>query len=614
MFFQREIERYRETLIRDFSNAEISAILKQWTTDLKSRNIAGTFIVPLAYLIGGFSTDYAADQTILFSVTGAILALAIIGRIFAIIAFSEKDSKRNPIWLPLFFWSNIFCGLTWGIFAASTVLIYHDSVSVSLIIILLAGIGSGSMVTYCIWRNLSYAYLLIILLPTIVAEFYIGNIVTIPIGIAIATFLVFNLIQAKTWHEHYWLSLTNTFLLKKNSRDLERVNTKLAEEITDHKQTSKDIAVSRKKLQDIYNSAHDAIFIFDLDGAVIDVNATMLKMFQTDRLQALEFTITKHFHSPLNPGVDLEKIWQDTLSGNDQEFEWTAINQGDEETFTVQVNLRKTLWGKDSVVIATVRNISIQIQAMKATQAANRAKSEFLANISHELRTPMHGILGYANLGVKRSGTLPRVKLEEYYSIIQESGTRLMKLLNNLLDFSRLEVGKMHYSMNKNDLLPRIHQVTTELSPLADEKGIIFDIQCACNQAPVYCDQEKISQVLRNLLFNAIKFSNTESTIKIVCKKITNENGTKLQRISVSNLGIPIPEGELENIFEKFIQSSTTDTGAGGTGLGLAISKQILRDHNSTIWAENGPNDTIIFHFLLAMEPEQDQINKEKRD
>jgi signal transduction histidine kinase len=215
----------------------------------------------------------------------------------------------------------------------------------------------------------------------------------------------------------------------------------------------------------------------------------------------------------------------------------------------------------------------------------------------------MHGILGYANLGVKRSDTLPRKKLEEYYSVIQESGTRLMKLLNNLLDFSRLEVGKMHYSMNKIDLLPRIHQVTTELSPLADEKGLVFNVQCASNQAPVYCDQEKISQVLRNLLFNAIKFSQTGSSIEILCEEIGNESGTQVQRISVSNSGIPIPEGELKNIFEKFIQSSTTTTGAGGTGLGLAISKQILRDHNSTIWAENGPNDTIIFRFLLAMEP-----------
>ena len=603
MFFQREIKRYRKTLIKDFSDAEISAMLDQGITDLKNRKIAGTIIVPLAYLIGGFSTDYAAEQPLLFSVIGAVLALAISIRIFAIIAFSKKVRKRDTIWLPLFFWSNIFCGVTWGVFGSSSVLMYHDSVSVSLIIILLAGISGGSMATYCIWRFLSHSYLLIILLPVITAEFYIGNSVTVPIGIAISGFLLFNVIQAKNWNEHYWLSLINTFLIERNTRDLKQVNAKLAEEITDHKQTSKNIDISRKKLQDIYNAAHDAIFIFNLDGETIDVNATMLKMFQTNRQQALQFNITKSFHSPLNPGIDLRNIWQEALNGNDQEFEWIAKNQDDDQPFTVQVNLRRTLWGEESVVIATVRDISIQIQAMKATQAANRAKSEFLANISHELRTPMHGILGYANLGVKRSDTLPRKKLEEYYSVIQESGTRLMKLLNNLLDFSRLEVGKMHYSMNKYDLLPRIHQVTTELSPLADEKGLVFNVQCASNQAPVYCDQEKISQVLRNLLFNAIKFSQTGSSIEILCEEIGNESGTQVQRISVSNSGIPIPEGELKNIFEKFIQSSTTTTGAGGTGLGLAISKQILRDHNSTIWAENGPNHTIIFRFLLAIEP-----------
>jgi len=255
------------------------------------------------------------------------------------------------------------------------------------------------------------------------------------------------------------------------------------------------------------------------------------------------------------------------------------------------------------VIIATVRDITFQVKAMRATTAANRAKSEFLANMSHEIRTPIHGILGYTRLGTKRFKTLPRHKFHEYFAMIQESGTRLMNLLDNVLDFSKLEVGKMRYHMATNDLLPRIHQIVMEIQANAAEKGLQFEIECSQPKVTTFCDKEKISQVLRNLLFNAVKFSNTNSVIYIRCTELLYTDKPPQQQISVLNNGIAIPENELSTIFDKFIQSTTTNTGAGGTGLGLAISKQILRDHNSIIWAENSEDGKIVFSFVLSMNP-----------
>jgi len=266
--------------------------------------------------------------------------------------------------------------------------------------------------------------------------------------------------------------------------------------------------------------------------------------------------------------------------------------------------LRKCLWGDDSVVIATIRDITPQVLAMQATIAANRTKSEFLANMSHELRTPMHGILGYARLGTKRSDSVPRAKLNEYFHLIRQSGTRLMDLLNNVLDFSKLEVGKMRYHMGMNNLIPRIHQVTTEMAPIAAERGLSFELECEHTRAMAYCDPRKITQVLRNLLLNAIKFSSKNTQIHIFCEEIDKTGCNHRQRISISNFGIAIPDDELESIFKKFIQSSATDTGAGGTGLGLAISRQILSDHNGRIWAKNNPDGSTIFKFTL---PANDQ-------
>ncbi|MEN8199841.1 MAG: PAS domain-containing sensor histidine kinase [Thermodesulfobacteriota bacterium] len=601
MILQPEIERVQQRLTTEFTGDEVAAMISQAIQDLRSRNIAGAIIVPLAYLVGGLATDYAAQHRFLFASLGIFLALAICLRLASIIAFTKTDLARTRVWLPLFFIANLGCGLSWGLFPATAIVFYHDSVSITLIIILLAGIGAGAMSSYCIWRPLAYSYQLTVLGLPMLAEFFIGNELTIPIGVAIALFLTFNLIQIKRWNEEYWVSLMNTFLFKRNSRELSRVNEKLAEEIEDHKRTTEQIDISRKKLRDIYHAVHDAIFIVSLDGRTIDVNETMLAMYETDRPTALQFDITKSFSTSSNPDINMAHVWQRALKGEDQEFEWIAHKQRSATPFTVQVNLRKTLWGDEPVIIATVRDISVQIKALNAAQAANLAKSEFLANISHELRTPMHGILGYARLGIKRADTLPREKLTEYYSLIQESGSRLMGLLNNLLDFSRLEVGKMQYSMVENDLLPRIYQVTTELAPIAEEKKVAFIVECDQGEVPAYCDQEKICQILRNLLYNGIKFCKDSSTITIHCEQMGDD---PVQRISVANFGATIPESEIRSIFKKFIQSSVTYTGAGGTGLGLAISRQIIEDHGGIIWAENRDDGAVVFSFLLSINKE----------
>jgi len=599
MFFESELKRHSKFLGKEFGAEEVRTMISQAITELKNRNIAGAVIVPLSYIVGGFATEYASEQSFVFSFLGIVLSVTILLRVLSIIALSQKDIPGIHIWLPIFFWSNVFVAVIWASFTATAILLYHDSISITLIVILLAGIGGGSMASYCIWKTLSYTYLIIILGIPVVAELYIGNLNTVTIGIAILFFLFFNLAQAKLWNRHYWVSLINSYVVKVNAMELTKLNTQLTKEIADHKHTSENIAISRKKLQDIFNSAHDGIFLFELNGHVIDINDTMLKMFNVDRQDALKFDVNCSFQSSLNKDTDLKNIWKNAANGIDQEFAWLTNTAESDGIATVQVNLRKTLWGDDSIIIATVRNISEQVSALEATIAANQAKTEFLANMSHELRTPMHGILGYARLGKKRFETVPREKLKEYFNLIGISGERLMELLNNVLDFSKLEVGKMCYDFRETNILSLIHQAANELTPVAAEKNIHFKISNSEDTVQAYCDHEKIMQVLRNILVNGIKFSFPNNPIQITCKPAKSDSSPSGVEISISNTGVPIPEDELGTVFEKFTQSTATQTGAGGTGLGLAISKQIITGHEGTIWASKGENNTTVFHFTL---------------
>ena len=232
-------------------------------------------------------------------------------------------------------------------------------------------------------------------------------------------------------------------------------------------------------------------------------------------------------------------------------------------------------------------------EALKVAEMANQAKSEFLANMSHELRTPMHGILSFSRFGQQRIETASKEKLKSYFDEIYDSGNRLMVLLNDLLDLSKLEYGKVTYSMQKGDFGQKAEAVRAELAAYAEEKGLELELITKDDLGGVF-DHEKIMRVIRNLLANAIKFAHQGTVVQI-------ERRPDSIRFQMANQGVGIPGAELETIFDKFVQSSNTKTGAGGTGLGLSICREIIVQHGGRIWAENGLNGETLFAFELPV-------------
>ena len=244
------------------------------------------------------------------------------------------------------------------------------------------------------------------------------------------------------------------------------------------------------------------------------------------------------------------------------------------------------------------------IDAKKAAEQSNLAKSEFLANMSHELRTPMHGILSYANFGMKRMGKVPKEKIIEYFYEISDSGKHLMALLNDLLDLAKLESGKMAYSMKKQDMWPYIVSIIDEFQPAIEEKHMTITTNSPTMPLTTHFDTERISQVLRNLLSNSVKYNKEGGDIYVEATTETMTiNGLRKPaiRVSITDHGVGIPEEELETIFEKFVQSTKTKTGAGGVGLGLAICKQIIEDHDGKIMVQNNPDRGATFSFICPV-------------
>lgn len=230
-------------------------------------------------------------------------------------------------------------------------------------------------------------------------------------------------------------------------------------------------------------------------------------------------------------------------------------------------------------------------QAKKKAEEASEAKTEFLRNMSHEFRTPLHAIVSFASYGVKEYESSPPSQLKQYFELIQKGAGRISRLVNEVLDLAKLEHGEHMFLLQRVDMIEIVNRCTEMVRPMLKEKKLGLHLEHEAISTSIVCDHDKIMQVLTNLLSNAIKFTPVGSNIYI--KTSTSEETSGLHMtVSVRDEGVGIPKGEENIIFESFRQSSRTNTGAGGTGLGLAICRNIIKAHNGHISAHNNASGT----------------------
>jgi signal transduction histidine kinase len=251
--------------------------------------------------------------------------------------------------------------------------------------------------------------------------------------------------------------------------------------------------------------------------------------------------------------------------------------------------------------ISNVRRMTeaLQSHATKLEQA-NRVKDEFLATLSHELRTPLTSVLGWSRL--LRSGKLSKSERERALAIVERNAQAQTKLIEDLLDVSRIITGKLRLEFQPLQLAAIVKEVVDEFRPAAEAKAIEVAANIDATAGPISGDPARLKQVVGNLLSNAIKFTNKGGRIDVSLKRIDSR-----AQLRVQDNGIGIDPDVLPHIFERFKQADSSNVRAhGGLGLGLAIVQHLVREHRGTVNAESaGPEKGATFTIDLPLAPSE---------
>ena len=389
----------------------------------------------------------------------------------------------------------------------------------------------------------------------------------------------------------------------------EQLNIALDQKIKENEQTQRLLRQNEIMLSGVISSALDAIVITSSYGHILHWNKAATEIFgyteEEVRGRTLMDTIIPFSYEYTNwngfPGFSAK----DHGSILNRRLEMTGVSKSKAE-FPIELTVTTIKNENEFYYSSFIRDISQRrqreeelVQTKEEAEQAAKAKSQFLSVMSHELRTPLNAVIGITHLLLQGN---PREDQQEDLRTLQFSGESLLHIINDILDFTKLDSGKIelsHIDFNLRELVQSLYQ---SFSYKAREKDIILDVEYD-ERMPymVKGDSFRLSQVLNNLVSNAIKFTR-KGFVKLKVEMVDVKGASYLTRFSVIDSGIGIPAEKKEKIFEQFTQADSDTTRLyGGTGLGLSISAKLVELMDSTILIDSAVDQGSDFHFTILL-------------
>jgi PAS domain S-box-containing protein len=400
-----------------------------------------------------------------------------------------------------------------------------------------------------------------------------------------------------------WMDVSSSLSLLRDAGGAVVGTLAIYKDMTERKRAEEALRESEERYRTLFEECNDAIVINTPEGRVVDVNQAFLHLFGYTRDEVMQINVREHYAQP----ADRVRFRQELEhKGAVKDFEVKLRKKDGTE---MDCLLTSTAWrAKDGGILGfqgILRDITERQRAQaelrlakEAAEEANRAKSAFLANMSHELRTPLNAIIGYSEMLQEGAADLGYAGLTPDLQKIQAAGKHLLALINDILDLSKIEAGRMDLLLEAFDIPALIQDTVTTIQPLAEQNRNTLVLHCASDVGTMWADLTKVRQSLFNLLSNACKFT-AQGTITLAVSRETMD-GAAWITFRVTDTGIGMTPEQMGKLFQAFAQADASTTRQyGGTGLGLAITRHFCQMMGGNISVESAPGQGSTFTIRL---------------
>ena len=549
-------------------NAEDSSSLKQHVLaektsqiyDASNKAIIASVINSIILVIVFWPV---VQHFLLLSWFTALVSVSVLRRVLSYRYINSSNrTKDASVWAHRFLIGSVAASLLWG---ATTVWIFpvQDLARQVFLAFVIGGMAAAAITTLSYLKLAIYAFLLLSLLPLMIRFFISGTELSLAMASMIALYLVVLLQSAKQTY------------IKNHESICMRI---------ENQQQQKSLSESENRYETLLNTATDAFFLHDLKGKILDVNKQACLSLGYTKDELLTMSVSDIDVETGKPDIKWEKLKE----GENISVE-SMHRCKDGSTFPVEVGIGYIHMGDEALVSVLARDITER-------KRIEKMKNEFVSTVSHELRTPLTSIRGSLGLIAGGAvGVLPP-KAKEILNIASNNTERLLLLINDILDMQKIETGELEMEFEKLDVISFLEKAIKDNLAYVEQFKVSILFEPTVKNVFVKANNDRLMQVMANLLSNAAKFSHKNGTIEVSAVKQKDS----LVCVSVTDYGQGIAKEFYPTIFDKFTQQDSSDTRQkGGTGLGLNITRAIIEKHGGKIGFTSDENVRTTFYFEL---------------
>ena len=495
-----------------------------------------------------------------------LITLLLVTTFRGVLAYEYKENYEkayaNEKWTSWFIVGVILTSIIWGS-AAVWLFPANDVGRQVFMVIVLAGMCAGASTSLSFLRITIGVFLIVLLTPLAIQFLMLGDKLSVSVGVMTILFFV--------------IVLASSMRIYKNTE--QNISLRI-----DAYFREKALKESEEKYHLIFDSAPLGLVHYDNTGVITEFNERFINIIGEDKHNLANFSLLNDTHDP-----NLRQAILNTLRGKFGQYEGKSNALGGDKDKDIRLYCRG-IQSEDGEILG---GVSI-MEDITEDKRVERLKSEFVSTVSHELRTPLtaiRGAVGLLNEGVV--GDLP-IEARKLTEISEVNTNRLLMLIDDILDISKIEMGELSYDFHLMDVRRFLEEVVRVIETYARQHDVKLVLKRYCNDVFINADHDRMMQVMYNLLSNAIKFSPQNGKVIISMECI--DEGVK---ISIADSGPGIPKEFQGVLFDRFTQYDSSDSRrTGGTGLGLNITKALIEKHHGKIDFETGKDGTTFYIIL----------------